>query len=83
MYFADDWAEIKMGMQALILYTAALFIVWLFTYSQYKPIGTGLTYGILCGLVAAVLAFMYWRQEVARPAAAPDARDRPVSRARA
>jgi uncharacterized membrane protein (GlpM family) len=68
MYFAEDWAEIKMGMQTLIVYTAALFIVWVFTYSQYRAIGTGLAYGIICGLVAATLAFLYWRQEVGRVA---------------
>ena len=68
MYFGKDWAEVKMGVQTLIIYAAALFVVWLFTFSQYKPsLSTGLTYGIVCGLVAAALAFLYWRQEVARP----------------
>ena len=67
MYFARDWAEVKMGVQTLILYTTALFVVWIFTYSQYKPgLGTGLTYGLVSGLVALVLGFLYWRQEVAK-----------------
>ena len=68
MYFGRDWAEIKLGVQTLVIYTAALFGVWLFTYPQYRPISTGLSYGIICGLTAASLVFLYWRQEVARPA---------------
>jgi hypothetical protein len=39
-----------------------------FRGGQYRRIGTGLAYGIICGLTAVSLVFLYWRQEVARPA---------------
>jgi hypothetical protein len=67
MYFGKDWAEIKMGVQTLIVYTTALFVVWLVTFSQYDPARhNGLTFGIATGLVAAPLIFFYWRQEASR-----------------
>ncbi len=65
MYYMKDWAEIKMGIQTLILYTGALFVVWIFTFSQYKTdLFTGPAFGVFSGLAAAVLGFLYWRQEV-------------------
>ncbi len=68
MYFLRDWAEIKMGVQMLIVYSASLFVVWALTFSQYKPgLDTGPTYGVICGLVALTLGVLYWRQETARP----------------
>jgi len=67
MYLAKDWAEIKMGVQTLIVYTTALFVVWLITFSQYDPARHGgLVFGITTGLVAALLVFFYWRQEASR-----------------
>lgn len=51
MYFGKDWAEIKMGVQTLVVYTAALFVVWLVMLSQYDPARqNGLTFGIAAGL---------------------------------
>lgn len=67
MYFAKDWAEIKMGMQTLILYISALFVVWAATFSQYDPGRYNkITLGVATGLVAVLLIFLYLRQEVAR-----------------
>jgi len=67
MYFGKDWAEIKIGVQTLVVYTAALFVVWLVTLSQYDLARhNGLTFGIAAGLVAALLIFFYWRQEASR-----------------
>ena len=67
MYFAKDWAEIKMGVQTLIVYTTALFVVWLVTFSQYDPARhNGWTFGIATGLAAALLVFFYWRQAASR-----------------
>jgi hypothetical protein len=67
MYFAQDWSEIKMGMQALIVYLGALFLVWAFTFSQYDLTRhNGITVGIATGLMAALLGFFYWRQEASR-----------------
>jgi hypothetical protein len=67
MYFKRDWAEIKMGVQGLMVYVSALFVVWLVTFSQYDPARkNGLTYGVATGLMTLLLIFFYWRQEVAR-----------------
>jgi len=70
MYFAKDWAEIKMGMQMLILYITSLFIAWAFMFPQFGPGRYNkITLGVATGLVAALLIFFYWRQEAARPKA--------------
>jgi hypothetical protein len=64
IYFSKDWAEVKPGVQMLTLYSAALFIVWLLTYSSYDPARTNrLTLGLYTGVIAALLAYYYWRQE--------------------
>ena len=68
MYFAKDWAEIKVGMQMLILYVSSLFVVWLVNFSQFDPGRYNkITLGVVTGLVAVLLIFFYWRQEAARP----------------
>jgi hypothetical protein len=67
MYFGKDWAEIKMGVQTLVVYTTALFVVWLVTLSQYDPARKNIvTFGVVTGVAAALLIFFYWRQEVSR-----------------
>jgi len=48
MYFGREWAEIKMGVQTLMIYTAAIFTVWLVTFSQYDPArSTRLAFGVV------------------------------------
>jgi hypothetical protein len=67
MYFGKDWAEIKMGVQTLVVYTTALFVVWLVTLSQYDPARKNIvTFGVVTGAAAALLIFFYWRQEISR-----------------
>ncbi len=67
MYFKRSWAEIRMGVQSLIVYGSALFVVWLVTYSSYEAgRKNGLTYGVVTGAFAALLIYFYWRQERAR-----------------
>ena len=67
MYFRNDWAEIKMGVQTLVVYTTALFVVWLVTLSQYDPARKNIvTFGVVTGVAAALLIFFYWRQEASR-----------------
>jgi len=47
-----------MGVQTLIMYAVALFVVWLVMFSQYDPARhNGWTYGIATGLAAALLIF--------------------------
>jgi hypothetical protein len=67
MAFAKDWTEIKMGVQAMILYGTALFVAWLVTLSQYDMTRNNIwTYGGVVGAMPILLAFCYWRQEQKR-----------------
>jgi hypothetical protein len=66
---AKDWAEIKMGVLAMILYGGALFAGWLVTLSQYDMTRPNIyTYGFIVGALPILLAFYYWRQEQKRAA---------------
>jgi hypothetical protein len=68
MALGPDWAEIKMGMQALILYTIALFVAWLVTVPLFDMTRNNFwTYGIGLGVMAILLVYYYWRQEQRRP----------------
>ena len=67
MALAKDWAEIKMGVLAMILYGSALFVAWLVTYSQYDMTRPNMwTYGVTVGVLPILFAFYYWRQEQER-----------------
>jgi hypothetical protein len=69
MYFMKDWAEVKMGVRALLIFILALFVVWIFTFPGYDPARkNGLTAGVITGLAAFSLTYAYWKQEVARKA---------------
>jgi hypothetical protein len=66
MHVSTDWAEIKLGMQGMILYATGLFVVWLanLVTGQFDPSRLNiLTYGIVVGVAAALLGYFYWRQE--------------------
>lgn len=64
MALADDWAEIRMGVQALILYGGALFLAWLATLPLFEAGRPNFwSYGLLPVAFAVVLAVLYWRQE--------------------
>ena len=69
MYFMKDWAEIKIGVRALIAFILPLFVVWTVTFSGYDPARkNGITFGVGTGLMALLLIYGYWRQESARSA---------------
>ena len=59
MYFMKDWAEIKMGVRALMLFILGEFAVWVLAFSRYPRTHTaittqqGWTYGISLGVMAA------------------------------
>jgi hypothetical protein len=73
VYFAEDWAEAKLGVLGLALFAAGHFVVWLinlpsFDFSRHNV----WSYGIVFGLFAALFAFYYWRQQrVSVPARSP------------
>jgi len=72
MYFMRDWAEVKMGVRAILLFLAGLFCVWLFALSRYELNHTeiagrqGLAYGAGLTVLLLWLSFAYWKQEQAR-----------------
>jgi hypothetical protein len=65
---SQDWAEIKMGVQAIIIFGTSLFVAWLVTLPLYDPTRHNKwTYGILVAVQVILLVYYYWRQEQARP----------------
>ncbi len=72
MYFMEDWAEVKMGVRALLLFVLGLLGVWLVSFPRYElnhtPIASrqGIVYGLALVGMAAWLLFAYWQQERAR-----------------
>lgn len=78
MYFMKDWAEVKMGVRALLLLLLGWLGVWLFASSRYPLNNTaiaprqGLVYAIVLGIMVAWFLFAYWKQEQAhKKVAAP------------
>jgi hypothetical protein len=71
MYFMKDWAEVKMGVRAILLFLSGLLGVWIFASSRYELNHTGiaakqgLIYGIGLAVFVAWLIYAYWKQEQA------------------
>src|SRR6185436_1939534 len=69
MYFMKDWAEIKIGVRALMLFLLCEFVVWLVAAPRYPSNHTaiaakqGLTYEVALGVMAAWYLYAYWKQE--------------------
>lgn len=64
MYFVRDWAEIKMAVQGLILYGAALFAAWIISFPLIdRSRHNVFTYGAIIGVAALLLLYYYWQQE--------------------
>ncbi len=72
MYFMKDWAEVKMGVRAILFFLLGLLGAWLIASSRYQtdhtPIARqqGWTYGIALAVMAIWLLYGYWKQEQAR-----------------
>ena len=71
MYFMKDWAEVKMGVRAILLFLSGLLAVWLFAAARYPLNNTliaprqNIVYGIALAVMVGWLIFAYWRQEQA------------------
>jgi hypothetical protein len=64
----QDWAEVKIGVRAVLLFVLALFVIWIFTFPGFDPVRkNGWTFGIGTGLLSLSLIYAYWKQEAARP----------------
>ncbi len=68
VYFAEDWAEAKLGVLGLIIYTAALFGVWVVGLPEYDFSRENVwSFGLAMGGFAILFSYYYWRQERAIP----------------
>jgi len=77
MYFMKDWAEIKIGVRALLFFILGLLGVWIIASPRYELNHTeiasrqGVAYGISLVVMAVWVLFAYWKQEQARKKIAP------------
>ena len=72
MYFMKDWAEVKMGVRAILFFIVGLLGVWVFASSRYElnhteiASGQAITYVWALAVMALWLLLAYWKQEQAR-----------------
>lgn len=67
IYFAQDWAEVRLAAGGLILYTVSNFIAWLVMLPKFDMARkNAYTYGLSFGLFTILLAYFYWKQERVR-----------------
>ena len=68
MYVAEDWAEIKNGVETLLVYVASLFLLWLFTFTTFDPARKNMfMFGIAPAILIVLLGYFYWRQKSVQP----------------
>lgn len=71
MYFMKDWAEVKMGVRAILLFLSGLLAVWLLASWRYPLNDTPIAarqnwiYLSVLAIMAGWLLFAYWKQEQA------------------
>ena len=69
MYFMKDWAEVKMGVRAILLFLLGLLGVWLLASARYPLNDTAIAarqnfaYVVALAVLIAWLTFAYWKQE--------------------
>jgi hypothetical protein len=65
MKLAQDWSEIRMGIQGFILFFGGHFLVWLFNLAtgQFTTSTSLWVYGAVTGLLAVVLVILYFQHE--------------------
>jgi hypothetical protein len=71
MYFMKDWAEVKMGVRAILLFLVGLLVVSVLGFARYPLNDTeiaakqALVYTIALVVMVGWLSFAYWKQEQA------------------
>jgi hypothetical protein len=71
MYNMKDWAEVKMGVRAILFFLVGLLVVWLLSFWRYPlndtdiAAGQARTFTIALVVMVAWLLFAYWKQEQA------------------
>lgn len=72
MYFMADWAEIKIGVRALLFFILGLLGVWIIASPRYILDHTeiagrqGIVFGFALGGMSVWMLYAYWKQEQAR-----------------
>ncbi len=68
-YQNDDWADIKPGVLGSLLFTAAIFLIWLYSLPNLDPDRENvIEFGIISAGFAILLGNYYYRQERAKKA---------------
>jgi hypothetical protein len=71
MYFMKDWAEIKVGVRALMIFIIGELLVWILFSSRFPLNSTsiavqqGWTYGISLAVMSVWYLYAYWKQQQA------------------
>jgi len=66
-HLATDWAEVKPGVLGSLLFTGALFVVWLYNLPNYDPNRKNiLEFGVITAGFTLLLGYYYYRQERAK-----------------
>jgi hypothetical protein len=65
MKLAQDWSEIRMGVQGFILFFGGHFLIWLFNLAtgQFTTSTSLWVYGAVTGLLALILVVLYFQHE--------------------
>lgn len=68
IYFARDWAEVRLAVLGMMVYAISNFVVWLVILPQLDRARNNVySVGIGFGLFSILLSYYYWKQEKARP----------------
>ena len=68
VYFAQDWAEIRLAVLGMTIYAVSNFIIWLVILPQLDAARKNVyTYGFAFGLFSILLIYYYWKHERMRP----------------
>ena len=66
MYFAEGWAEIKIGVQTLLVYNLSIFLLWLFSFRTFESSRNNVyTVGIAPAILIVLLGYYYWKHNAA------------------
>jgi hypothetical protein len=66
-HLATDWAEVKPGVLGSLLFTGALFVVWLYNLPNYDPNRKNIVeFGIITAGFTLLLGYYTYRQERAK-----------------
>ena len=66
IYFAEDWAEVRNGVETILVYIVSIFIVWLLTFRTFDAARNNVyTIGIAPAILIVLLGYYYWKHSFA------------------